>query len=177
MTTTGDSPETTALINYDQQSPTRYHLLSAGTNPNILPLEVWILDDQVFTTLPDGTITAVPGDVDANLFRPDEYLRRVPDLSAVEHATHIGREEVNGRPAQHFQLDAEELDAAVLRLPTDPVLMEGTLEVWVDSEHNFVSQITGTVEWEDADGNQHSTEMSYQISEVGTTPEIQSPAG
>lgn len=175
-TNTADDSKLNALLELQQHAADQFHLLSAGTNPHVQPLELWLIGDQAFTTMPNGAIEPIGGAIDPNLFSIKSYFAPIPDLTGVAVARKAGVEEVDGRLAMHFEVEAEQLMGADLKLPADVASIEGNLDVWIDQELGFLSRIEGNIEWQAADGSQFRTELEMKISGVNATPEIQVPS-
>lgn len=152
----------------EQSSPNRYHLRSG---PDV---EIWVIDGATYFRNPDGSVFQIQSAVDPVLVSPAAYLIQIPNPSNVAEATEVGDEDVQGRPAMYYRIEAERLDEFGLTEGTveDP---EGEIDVWIDQEHGYISKMLVEVEWEDENGERQSAQLELIVSEVGTTPEVQPP--
>lgn len=157
-------------IAIEQSSPTRYHL-KAGEE-----VEIWVIEDATYFRNPDdGSIFQIPSAVDPGLVSPAAYLIQVPDPANVPEALSTGEEEVDGRPAAHYSVSADQIGAFGLaegETINDP---EGTIEIWIDNELGFISQMDIDVEWTDENGTRQSADIDLLVFDVGTTGEIAPP--
>lgn len=157
----------------EQSAPDRYHLKadSSGTN-----LEIWKIGDQAFIAQAGGEPAPLPEGSDTALFSPVTFLQVVPPISAETNAQDLGTETIDGRTARHFRISAESFLSGVPFLGeqafTDP---EGDVDVWVDEELKTPLRQQGEVIWTNADGSDGQFTIDYQLTQLGSTPEVQPP--
>jgi hypothetical protein len=153
----------------EQSSPTRYHLRTGAG------VEIWVVEDATYFRNPDGSVFQIQSAVDPVLISPAAYLIQIPNPVDVPSALEIGEDEVEGRPATHYRVDADQvhqfgLDAE--RTVADP---EGQIDVWIDRELGFVSRLDMDVNWTDENGQAQSAVADLTVSAIGTTAEVQPP--
>ncbi len=164
-----DGIETIELF-IEQSDPTHYHL-RAGAE-----VEIWVIDTTTYFRNPDdGSIFPIPAAVDAGLVSPAAYLIQVPNPANVPQALAVGEDDIDGRPATHYSVTAEQIEQLGLaddQQITDP---EGDFDVWIDQELGFISQMAIDAEWTDEAGVRQSAVLDLVITRVNTTPEIVAP--
>ena len=162
-------PETIDIF-IEQSSPNRYHL-RAGEE-----VEIWVIDGATYFRNPDdGSVFQVPTAVDPGLVSPAAYLIQVPSPAGIPEALRVGEEDVNGRPAIHYSVDADQIEQFGLaedETVTDP---EGDVDVWIDQELGFISRMEIDAEWTDETGARQSAVIDLLISDVDSTAEIAPP--
>lgn len=175
--TGGEQSRGTLNIYIEQFNREQFYVRTEGDEVSgVEAVEIWVTADATFFRPPGGQVSEIPGAVDSTLFSPGAYLILTPDLADVGEATDLGTEEIDGRTARHFRFDAEQMDDDTA-LPeeselTDP---EGEVEVWVDEELGVALRMLGDVSWEDEEGERIEMELSYELSAIDSTPEIQPP--
>ncbi len=153
----------------EQSSPTRYHLRAAAG------VEIWVIDDATFFRNPDGSVFQIQSAIDPVLVSPAAYLIQIPNPADVPSALQVGQEEIEGRLATHYQVDADQIGQFGLaqdQTVTDP---EGEIDIWIDVELGFISRMHVDVEWTNESGARQSAVAELLVSAVGTTQEIQAP--
>lgn len=154
----------------EQSDSTHYHL-RAGED-----VEIWVVGDTTYFRNPDdGSIFPIPAAVDPGLVSPAAYLIQVPDPANVPQALSVGVDDIDGRPATHFSVDADQINQFGLADDQEITDPEGDIDIWIDQELGFISQMEMDVEWTDEEGVRQSAVLSLLISRVGTTPEIVAP--
>lgn len=159
-------------VQIQQASPESYHLAVATGEEQT---EAWRVGEEIYVRGAGGAVVELPGLVDQNLYAPSSFLALVPDLRDVQVATVVSDDEdVAGRSATHYQVDAEQ--AAAFR-PTggqEASNVDGTFDVWVDNELGVILQIQVDAGW-DVASQPESIVMNYLLSSIGTTPEVAPP--
>lgn len=154
----------------EQSSPDRYHLRAGAET------EIWVIDGATYFRNPDdGSVFQVPTAVDPGLVSPAAYLIQVPNPASIPEALRVGEEDVDGRPAIHYSVDADQIEQFGLaddETVTDP---EGDVDVWIDQELGFISRMEIDVDWTDESGARQSAVINFIISDVGSTAEIAPP--
>ena len=154
----------------EQSAPDRYHL-RAGEE-----VEIWVIDGATYFRNPDdGSVFQVPTAVDPGLVSPAAYLIQIPSPAGIPEALRVGEEDVDGRPAIHYSVDADQIEQFGLAdddTVTDP---EGDIDVWIDQELGFISRMEIDAEWTDETGARQSAVIDLLITDVGTTAEIAPP--
>jgi hypothetical protein len=154
----------------EQSNPTHYHL-KVGTD-----VEIWFIEAATYFRNPaDGSVFLIPSAVDPGLVSPAAYLIQVPNPEKVPQALSVGTEDVGGRPATHYSVTADQIDKFGLvddQTVNDP---EGDVDIWVDQELGFISQMKMDVDWTDETGTRQSAVLDLLISNVGSTAEIVAP--
>jgi hypothetical protein len=162
--------ETESLeIFIEQSAPTRYHLRAAAG------VEIWVIEDATYFRNPDGSVFQIQSAIDPVLVSPAAYLIQIPDPADVPSALQVGQDDVDGRSATHYQVEADQVGRFGLaqdQTITDP---DGEIEIWVDDELGFISRMLVDVEWTDETGSRQSAVAELLITAVGTTQEIQAP--
>ncbi len=154
----------------EQSDPTHYHL-KVGTD-----VEIWSIETETYFRNPaDGSVFLIPSAVDPGLVSPAAYLIQVPNPENVPQALSVGTEDVGGRPATHYSVTADQIDKFGLaddQTVVDPV---GDVDIWVDQELGFISQMKMDVDWTDESGTRQSAVLDLLITNVGSTAEITAP--
>ena len=165
-----------STFDYDiQQSATdRYHLKadSSGTN-----LEIWKIGDQAFIAQAGGEPAPLPEGSDTALFSPVTFLQVIPPIDAAANAQDLGTETIDGRSARHYRLSADDYLNGVPFLGEQEFSdAEGQLDIWVDDELKTPLRQQGEVTWTNADGSDGRFTIDYQLTAIGSTPDVQAPA-
>lgn len=154
----------------EQSDPTHYHLRAGGE------VEIWVVGDETYFKNPDdGSVFLIPATVDPGLVSPAAYLIQVPNPSNVPEAKAVGEDEIDGRTATHFSVTAEEYQQFGLTEDETVIDPEGQIDVWIDQELGFISQMKMDVEWTDETGARQAAVLEFSVTKVGTTPEIVAP--
>lgn len=156
-------------IEIEQSSPSRYHLRTGAG------VEIWVIDDQTYFRNPDGSVFPIQSAIDPILISPAAYLIQIPDPQSVPAALEVGREDVEGRPATRYSVDANEIELFGLSGEQAVEDAEGRIEVWIDEELGFISRLRVDVTWVDENGEERDARSRLLVSNVGATPEIQPP--
>ena len=165
-----DGSTETLEIFIEQSSANRYHL-RAGPE-----VEIWVVDDATYFKNPDdGTIFLVPSAVDSGLVSPAAYLIQVPDPAEVPQALAVGSESIDGRQAVHYVVTVEQFAQFGVTEGQTVLDPEGEIEVWIDDELGFISQMLMDVEWTDETGQRQDALINLTVTAVGSTPEIVAP--
>lgn len=164
----------TIEIFIEQSSPDHYHLRAGAADAEV---EIWVIAGATYFRDPDdGSVFQVPTTVDPGLISPAAYLIQVPDPSNVPEALAVGEEDVDGRPATHYSVTAEQIEQFGLADEDETVIdPEGDIDIWVDNELGFISRMEFDVDWTDENGERQSAVIDLLVSNVGTTPEIVAP--
>lgn len=165
-----------STFDYDiQQSATdRYHLKadSSGT-----ALEIWKIGDQAFIAQAGGEPAPLPEGSDTALFSPVTFLQVIPPIDAATNGQDLGTETIDGRSVRHFRLSADEYLNGVPFLGQQEFSnAEGELDIWVDEELKTPLRQQGEVTWTNADDSEGRFTIDYQLTAIGSTPDVQAPA-
>lgn len=145
------------------------------TGDDAIDIEVWSLADATYIAESGGTPVELPGSM-ASEFAPTNLLVIVPPVETLAVAEEVGQEDVNGRSATQYRVEAE--DAAVILAPEGAEIndAEGDMNIWIDDELGIVLQMTADVTWTNADDTDASVVIDYMVSDVGETDDIEAPA-
>lgn len=157
-----------------QSEPDIYQLSFTTTGDDAVELEVWSLADSTFIAESGGMPVELPAGI-ASEFAPTNALVVVPPVATLAVAEEVGADEVDGRDATQYRVEAE--DAAVILAPqgaeiNDP---EGEMEIWIDDELGVVLQMVADVTWTNEDDTEAMVVIDYTVSDVGETDDIEAP--
>ena len=157
-----------------QSEPDVYHLSFMTTGDDAIDVEVWSLADATYIAESGDDPVELPGDM-ASEFAPTNLLVIVPPVETLAVAEEVGQEDVNGRSATHYRVEAE--DAAVILAPEGTEIndAEGDMDIWIDDELGIVLQMRSDVTWTNADDTDAAVTIDYMISDVGETDDIEAP--
>jgi hypothetical protein len=158
-----------------QSEPDIYHLSFMTTGDEAIEIEVWSLAEATYIAESGGEPVELPGGM-ASEFAPTNLLVIVPPVETLAVAEEVGQEDVNGRSATQYRVEAE--DAALILAPegseiNDP---EGEMNIWIDDELGIVLQMTSDVTWTNADDTDAAVTLDYMVSDVGETDDIEAPS-
>lgn len=159
-------------VQIQQANPESFHLVIATGEEQT---EAWRVGEVIYVRGAGGAVVELPGLVDQNLYAPSSFLALVPDLRGVQVATVVNdNEDVAGRSATHYQVEAEE--AAAFRPAGGPEVTDadGTFDAWVDNELGVLLQFQVEAGW-DVENQPETIVINYLLSNIGTTAEIASP--
>lgn len=165
-----------ATIDYqiEQSATDRFHLKANNSGTE---LELWKIGDDAFIAQAGGGPARQPEGTDTTLFSPATFLQIVPTIPAETNAQDLGTETIDGRTAQHRRVAAETyLQQASFLGGTAVTNPDGVLDVWIDSELQTPLQMQGDLTWTNADGSDGKFAIDYQLTQIGSTPEVQAPA-
>lgn len=157
-----------------QSEPDVYHLSFMTTGDDAIEIEVWSLPDATFIAESGAAPVELPGGF-ASEFAPSNVLVIVPPVDTLAAAEEVGPDEINGRDATHYRVDAE---AAALILATQGVEIndpEGEMEIWLDDELGFMLQMIADVTWTNDDDTEAAVTIDYSVSDVGETDDVEAP--
>jgi hypothetical protein len=155
-----------------QSAPNHYYIRSTTGGSG---LESWLVDGTTYLTQADGSVAELPDGSDTALFSPALLVQTIPTLSNETLATPLGFEDVSGRQATRYQIDAEDLLASTSWLPADVRDEDGQVDVWIDTELGIVLRQDANVTWENGDGTAGSYIIRYEVTNVGTTEPVRAP--
>lgn len=165
-----------ATIDYqiEQSATDRFHLKADNSGTQ---LELWKIGDESYIAQAGGDPAPQPEGTDTTLFSPSTFLQLVPNVASDTNAQDLGTETIDGRTAEHRRVTAETFlqQASFLggAAVTNP---EGELDIWVDSELKTPLKMEGDLSWTTADGGDGKFAIDYQLTQIGSTPEVQAPA-
>jgi hypothetical protein len=156
-----------------QAAPNHYYLKSTSGGSGI---ESWLVDGTTYLTQADGSVAQLPDGSDTALFSPALLVQTVPTVSGETAGMNLGVEEVGGRQATHFRIDAEDLFATAPWLPADSATdIEGQVEVWIDNGLSIILRQEADVRWENAGGTPGLFVGRYEVTNVTTTEAVTAP--
>jgi len=170
----GGPGDSTFVYTIEQSATDRYHLKadSSGTS-----LEIWKVGDSAFIAQEGGEPAPLPEGSDTALFSPATFLQVVPPIASGANAQDLGVEEIDGRSARHYRLSGESFLGNVPFLGGQEVTdVGGEIDVWVDEELKTPLRQQGEVTWVNADDSEGKFSIDYQLTQVGSTAEVQPPA-
>lgn len=170
---TGSEHDTDIRLEVSQHNADSYHIRVENSGQHT---EAWRVGDVTWVAGPNGAIVELPGLVDPNLYAPSSFLFLIPDLRQLGSATVLDENaEVEGRPATHYEVDPAAGNFFWPQQSEPPGEPEGTFELWIDHELNLIVRAEADVKWGTA-ANAPRMVMSYLISQLNSTPEVQPPA-
>lgn len=173
--TDATDPDISILV--EQSSPDAYHIrLNRNDTSPGESAEFWVLDGTTYYRSPDGSVFELPGTGDLNLQSPSAYIILIPEVTGVFEARALGEEQVEGRPAIHYQMDPQALQRIGIDGTQTMTDAEGVIDVWIDIQGGFVSRLTADVTWINAENQPDLAQIDYSVTQIGTTPAIQPPA-
>jgi hypothetical protein len=156
-----------------QAAPNHYYLKSTSGESGI---ESWLVDGTTYLTQADGSVARLPDGSDTALFSPALLVQTIPNVSGDTVGIDLGVEDVGGRQATHYQIDAEDLFETAPWLPGDSATdIEGQVDVWIDTELRIILRQESNVRWENADGSPGSFVGHYEVTNVTTTEPVTAP--
>ncbi len=156
-----------------QSAPNHYYLKSTSGGSGI---ESWLVDGTTYLTQADGSVAQLPDGSDTALFSPTLLIQTVPMVSGETVGVDLGVEDVGGRQATHYRIEASDLFETAPWLPGDSATdTEGQLEVWIDNELSIIVRQESDVRWENADGTSGSFVGRYEVTNINTTEPVTAP--
>lgn len=169
----GGSGDSTLEYVIQQSSADRFHLKVNGTGTT---LEIWKIGDQSFIAQSGGEPAPLPEGTDTALFSPTTFLQVIPPIDAGSNAQDLGAEKIDGRPARHYRLAADDfLKGGVFVGEQTVSNAKGQIDIWIDDEFRTPLRQQGDLTWTNADGSDGRFKIDYQLTQIGSTPEIQPP--
>ena len=160
-----------------QSEPDVYYMRLMTTGEEAIEAEIWSLPDATYISEDGETAVELPAGL-ANEFAPAEALTIVPDVAVLENAEEVGEDEVNGRTATEYVVDAEQAAMILVAQGEDVNISnpEGDMRIWIDEELGVVLQMTADITFENEDGSEGSIDVEYEVSDIGDTEDIEAPA-
>ena len=161
-----------------QSEPDVYHLQLTTTGDEALDVEVWSLPDATYLSESGDSAVELPAGL-ASEFAPTEALTVMPPVELLQNAEEVGEDEVNGRTATEYRVDAEDALMILMAQGQDVNVSnpEGEMNIWVDEELNVVIQMTADVTFEHEDGEEGSIVIDYMVTDIDETEDIEAPSG
>lgn len=170
----GGPGDVTIAYQIDQSATDRFHLKA---NNSGTALELWKIGEDSYIAQAGGDPARQPEGTDTTLFSPATFLQIVPTVPAETNAQDLGTETIDGRTTQHRRISAElYLQQASFLGGTAVTHPDGELDIWIDSELKTPLKMEGDLTWTNADGSDGKFNIDYQLTQVGSTPEVQAPA-
>lgn len=172
----GATEDGTIDLLIEQSAGDAYHMLIQSEGAGSSLTEYWYVGGRAFFRGADGQVFEVTGAVDPSTFSPSAFLITVPAVGSIARATREGTETVEGRETTYYSVDAA--DATQFASPQDGSGVndpEGQVEVWVDTQQNFVVQMRADLTWNDNAGAGRTMRIEYRVTRVGSTPQINPP--
>lgn len=156
-----------------QSAPDLYYLRSTTGEGSI---ETWLVDGTTYLTQADGSVAKLPDATDTALFSPALLVQTIPAISGETLGVDRGTEDVGGRQASRYQIEATDLFATTPWLPGDGANdVTGQVDVWIDDETRVVVRQVSDVRWTNPDGSAGSFAGQYEITNVTTTEPVTAP--
>lgn len=169
---TGGESDTAIELAVEQHDADSYHIRVQNTGQQT---EAWRVGETTWVAGPNGAIVELPGLVDPNLYAPSSFLFLIPDLRESGTATVIDEDaDVEGRSATRYEVDPSVADRYWPQQGNPPGEAEGTFEIWIDNELNLIVRAEADIQWPSG-SNSPRMEMSYLITRIDSTPEVQPP--
>lgn len=170
---TGTDADTNIELAVEQHDADSYHIRVQNSGQQT---EAWRVGETTWVAGPNGQIVELPGLVDPNLYAPSSFLFLIPDLHETGVATVVDEDdEVEGRAATRYEIDPSAANRYWPQQSSPPGDAEGTFEIWVDNELNLIVRAQADIEWPSGSNNPRMV-MSYLVSRIDATPEVQPPA-
>jgi hypothetical protein len=156
-----------------QSAPDHYYLKSTSGGSGI---ESWLVDGTTYLTQADGSVAQLPNGGDTALFSPTLLIQTVPMVSGETVGVNLGVEDVGGRQATHYRIEAGDLFATATWLPGESATdIAGQAEVWIDNELSIIVRQESDVRWENVDGTPGSFVGRYEVTNITTTEPVTAP--
>lgn len=172
---TGETFTADTELMMEQSEEDVYHLSLITTGDDELELEVWSLPDATFVAESGSEPVELPAGTASQMSLADA-LMIIPPVEALEAAEEVGQEDIDGRAATHYQVDAEDAALVLLTQGVTVTNPEGDMDIWVDDELDIVVQMTADLTFENEDGSDGSIEMEYMVTEIDDTSDIEAPS-
>lgn len=171
-TTTSGKIETTL----EQSEAGVYHMTFQNEGEQAVNAEIWSLGDQAFISQDGSTPIEVPGGIDDQV-SPSSMLMVLPPIESLDMAEEVGQEDVSGRSATHYRLNAEQAAQMLAGEGATVSDASGELDIWIDEDLGFVLQVTAeNVTWTNEDGTSAAVTIDYMVSDIGETPDVEAPS-
>ena len=170
-TNLAETPQTTVTFQIEQNAVDNYHI---NMDADGEVLEMWTVGGRSWISESGEVIESPSGP----LFRPSDLLSTTEVLPEELDAEREGEEEVNGRETTKWVVDAEdyvEMAQEDGSIPSGATDAAGEMAVWIDNELNIMIKSEADVTWTNADGTDGSLLYDYEIYDIGSTDEVQSP--
>lgn len=167
-----------ATVALAQSEPQVYHLMMDASGDQPFQLEIWSLPDAVYIAEDGDDPIQLPPEM-ATLYTPGEVLMMVvPPVELLQTADEAGQEEIDGRTATRYDVDAETAMAMLMAQGqmsgvTNP---QGEMQIWVDEELDVVIQMMVDITFENEDGTEGSIMIDLQVTDIDETTDIESPS-
>lgn len=167
-----------ATVMLAQSEPDVYHLTMDATGDQPFQLEIWSLPDAIYIAEDGDEPIQLPPEM-ATLYTPAEVLLMVvPPVELLETAEAAGQEDVDGRTATRYDVDAE---TAMVMMASQGQMTgvsnpEGEMQIWVDEELGVVIQMMTDLTFDNEDGTEGSIMIDLQVTDIDETSDIESPS-
>lgn len=160
----------------EQSEPGVYHLAFQNEGEQAVNAEIWSLGDRSFISQNGSTPVEVPGGIDDQV-SPSSMLMVLPPIESLDMAEEVGQEDVSGRSATHYRLNAEQAAQMLAGEGATVSDADGELDIWIDEDLGFLLQVTGeNVTWTNEDGTSAAVTIDYMVSDIGETPDVEAPS-
>jgi hypothetical protein len=161
-------------LRYEQAAPDSFYLMFDGDDEFVV--ETWRDGDQLWVRDPDEDVVMENTDELAADFDISVYLTMLPEIDRITDAEEVGQEEIDGRTTTQYTIPAAE---AVQYMPgmqdIDFHDAEGSMDIWLAEDENAVMRMTVDLTWMDANDNENSVEIEYEITDIDETADIEVP--
>jgi hypothetical protein len=160
-----------------QSGPDVYHLRLVTTGDEVVQVEVWSLPTATYLSEDGSDPIELPPGL-AGEFSPADALMAMPPVELIENAEMVGEDEINGRNATEYRIDAEDAVMILVAQGQDITVSnpQGEMTVWIDEELGIILQMDADVTFDNEDGTEGSILIEYVVSDIGDTDDIKAPA-
>lgn len=159
-----------------QSEPDVYHIRLVSTGDEDLQIEVWALTTATYISESGSAPVELPAGLAAE-FAPAEMLMILPPVELLQTAEEVGEDEVDGRTATEYRVDAQQAVLVLVAEGEDVNVSnpQGEMNIWVDDELGIIVQMTADITFDNEDGTEGSIVIDYLVSDIGETDDIEAP--
>jgi hypothetical protein len=174
---TGDTYSTEFEMMLAQSEPDVYHLRLVTTGDEEVQVEVWSLSTATYLSEDGSDPIELPAGL-AGEFSPAEALMVMPPVDLIQNADEVGEDEINGRTATGYRVDAEDAVMILVAQGQDVTASnpQGEMTIWIDEELGIILQMEADVTFENEDGTEGSILIEHVVTDIGDTNDIEAPA-
>ncbi len=158
-----------------QSEPDVYQLRFVTEGDEEIALEMWALPDATYISESGADPVELPGGLTSE-FSPAEFLMIVPPVETLEDVEEVGPDEVNGRPATLYRVDAEQAAGLLVAQGVEIEDPQGEMEIWIDDGLGVMVQMISDITFTNTDGTEGSASLEYRVTDIDETMPVEAPA-
>jgi hypothetical protein len=160
-----------------QSAPNVYHVTMDASGDEPFQVEIWAMQDAFYVSEDGDSPIQLPPEM-ASLYTPAEILSMVvPPVQMLDMAEEAGEDEIDGRTATRYEVDAETALMLIMRGQaagiTNP---EGGMQIWVDEELGVVIRMEVDLTFESDNNDDGSIMIEYEVSDIDDTDDVEGPS-